>query len=75
MRRLGEVVRTAQGLAVLRCSDDEPPEVGTEAVDEQLNAVGRVVDVFGPVSQPYVAVSPDEGVTLASLLGKKLYAR
>ncbi|PSQ51019.1 H/ACA RNA-protein complex component Gar1, partial [Halobacteriales archaeon SW_6_65_15] len=27
------------------------------------------------VSQPYVAVSPDEGVTLASLLGKKVYAR
>jgi RNA-binding protein len=75
MRRLGEVVRTAQGLAVLRCSDDEPPEVGTEAVDEQLNAVGRVVDVFGPVSQPYVAVSPDEDVALASLLGKKVYAR
>jgi RNA-binding protein len=75
MRRLGEVVRTAQGLAVLRCSDDEPPEVGTEAVDEQLNAVGRVVDVFGPVSQPYVAVSPNEDVALASLLGKKVYAR
>jgi RNA-binding protein len=75
MQRLGEVVRTAQGLAVLRCPDDEPPDVGTQAVDEQLNAVGRVVDVFGPVSQPYVAVSPDEGVEVASLLGKKLYAR
>jgi RNA-binding protein len=75
MQRLGEVVRTAQGLAIVRCPDDEPPDVGTEAVDEQLNAVGRVVDVFGPVSRPYVAVSPDEGVALASLLGKKLYAR
>ena len=75
MYRLGEVVRTAQGLAVLRCPDGEPPDVGTEAVDEQLNAVGRVVDVFGPVSRPYVAVSPDEGVALASLLGTKLYAR
>ncbi|UPV76238.1 Gar1/Naf1 family protein [Halorussus limi] len=75
MQRLGDVVRTAQGLAVVRCPDDEPPDVGTEAVDEQLNAVGRVVDVFGPVSRPYVAVSPDEGVALATLLGQKLYAR
>lgn len=75
MRRLGEVVRTAQGLAVLRCPGDEPPDVGTEAVDEQLNLVGQVVDVFGPVSRPYVAVSPNEDVALASLLGKKLYAR
>jgi RNA-binding protein len=44
-------------------------------VDEQLNSVGRVVDVFGPVSRPYVAVTPDEGTALATLLGQKLYAR
>lgn len=75
MYKLGDVVRTAQGLAIVRCPDDEPPEVGTEAVDEQLNAIGRVVDVFGPVSRPYVAVSPDENVALAMLLGKKLYGR
>lgn len=74
MHRLGEVVRTAQGLAVVRTSDD-PPDVGTEAVDEQLNAVGRVVDVFGPTARPYVAISPDEGVAVAPLLGSKLYAR
>ncbi|MFC4449604.1 H/ACA ribonucleoprotein complex subunit GAR1 [Halorussus aquaticus] len=75
MEALGEVVRTAQGLAVVRCPDDEPPNVGTQAIDEQLNEVGRVVDVFGPVSRPYAAVSPDDGVALAPLLGKKLYAR
>ncbi|WP_134670850.1 H/ACA ribonucleoprotein complex subunit GAR1 [Halorussus marinus] len=75
MERLGEVVRTAQGLAIVRCGDERHPDVGTEAVDEQLTAVGRVVDVFGPVSRPYVAVSPDHGVALPTLLGEKLYAR
>jgi RNA-binding protein len=75
MQGLGEVVRTAQGLAIVRCLDDDHPGVGTQAVDEQLNVVGRVVDVFGPVSHPYVAVSPNEDVALAMLLGKKLYAR
>ncbi|WP_115863769.1 H/ACA ribonucleoprotein complex subunit GAR1 [Halorussus litoreus] len=75
MHRIGEVVRTAQGLAIVRCPDDDPPDVGTEAVDEQLNAVGRVVDVFGPTSRPYVAVSPDDDTSLAALLGAKLYAR
>lgn len=75
MHRLGEVVRTAQGLAVVRCPGDDPPDVGTEAVDEQLTAVGRVVDVFGPTARPYVAVAPDDGVALATLLGAKLYAR
>lgn len=75
MQRLGEVVRTAQGLAVVRCEDDDYPDIGTEAVDEQLNEVGRVVDVFGPVERPYVAVTPEEGTALAALLGQKLYAR
>lgn len=75
MRRLGEVVRTAQGLAVVRSTDDAHPEVGTGVVDESLAEVGQVVDVFGPVDRPYLAVAPDEGVAVASLLGQPVYAR
>ncbi|WP_433624770.1 H/ACA ribonucleoprotein complex subunit GAR1 [Halomicrococcus sp. NG-SE-24] len=75
MQKLGDVVRTAQGLAVVRTPGEEYPDLGTEVVDEQLDAVGRVVDVFGPVDRPYLAVSPSEDVALASLVGLKLYAR
>jgi len=75
MKRVGEVVRTAQGLAVVRSSDDGYPDLGTEAVDQNLDVVGRVVDVFGPVDRPYVAVSPVDRVVLAGLLGEKLYTR
>jgi RNA-binding protein len=75
MKRVGEVVRTAQGLAVLRSPDESYPDLGTELVDQNLEVVGRVVDVFGPVDRPYVAVSPTEDVTPTALLGKKLYAR
>ena len=75
MRRVGEVVRTAQGLAVARCPDDDHPDLGTEVVDQDLETVGRVVDVFGPVDRPYVAISPAESVALPNLLGEKLYAR
>ena len=75
MKRVGEVVRTAQGLAVVRCPDDDHPDVGTRVVDQDLDDVGQVVDVFGPVDRPYVAVSPVEGVVLPNLLGQKLYAR
>ena len=74
MRPVGEVVRTAQGLAVVRLPDDEVPALGTAVVDQQLADVGRIVDVFGPVEQPYAAVSPADGVVLAELLGEKLYA-
>lgn len=75
MKRVGEVVRTAQGLAIVRCPEDTQPEIGTVVVDENLSKVGRVVDVFGPVSRPYVAVTPDDRAALAPLLGGKLYAR
>lgn len=78
MRRAGDVVGAAQGLAVLRVGagdEDSFPDVGTEVVDESLSEVGRVVDVFGPVSRPFLAVSPNEGVDPAALIGAKLYAR
>jgi len=74
MRRLGTVRRAAQGLAVVRLEED-PPGIGADAVDESLGAVGRVVDVFGPVGAPYAAVSPAEGVSPADLLGETLYTR
>ena len=75
MRRIGEVVRTAQHLAVVRADDDKYPEFGTDLVDENLDDVGRVVDVFGPVERPYVAVSPTDDVVVPTLLGTTLYAR
>ncbi|GAA0251782.1 H/ACA ribonucleoprotein complex subunit GAR1 [Haladaptatus pallidirubidus] len=75
MHRLGEVVRTAQNLAIVQSPSEEYPDIGTMVVDESLQNVGRVVDVFGPVSRPYVAVSPDKGTRLAMLVGSKLYAR
>ncbi|MEF8786564.1 MAG: Gar1/Naf1 family protein [Haloarculaceae archaeon] len=75
MKRLGEVVRTAQGVVVVRSPDDSMPDIGTSVVDESLTDVGRVVDVFGPVDRPYVAVSPDDDVRIAALVGSKVYAR
>jgi RNA-binding protein len=76
VRRLGTVTRTAQGLAIVRCDEGaDTPDIGLMAVDESLSTVGRVVDVFGPVDRPYLAVSPDDRVQLPGLLGSKLYAR
>ncbi|NUB92106.1 H/ACA RNA-protein complex component Gar1 [Haloterrigena sp. SYSU A558-1] len=84
MRRIGSVVRTAQGLAVLRAEDTDDgsndgdrfrDEIGTSVLDDSLESVGRVVDVFGPVDRPYLAVTPDDDVHLPSLVGSTLYAR
>ncbi|MDZ7747146.1 MAG: Gar1/Naf1 family protein [Halobacteriales archaeon] len=74
MNRLGEVVSTAQGLLILRPPAATEIEIGTTTLDESLDTVGRVVDVFGPVEQPYVAVTPDDG-NPDVFLGVKLYTR
>ncbi len=78
MRRLGTVERTAGGVAVVRVpapdgDAPDPPGVGTEAVDERLDSVGRVVDVFGPVERPYLALAATGDP--AALLGSVVYAR
>lgn len=75
MYRVGEVVRTAQGLAIVRSPDADHADIGTMVLDDDLEDVGRVVDVFGPVEQPYLAVTPDDDVHLPGLVGSVLYAR
>lgn len=75
MQAAGTVVKTAQGLAIVRCPGEEHPDIGAATVDERLDDAGRVVDVFGPVARPYLAVTPAEGRRLTDLLGEKLYVR
>lgn len=75
MRRVGTVVRTAQGLAIVRSPDAGHPDIGASVVDEGLDPAGRVVDVMGPTDRPYVVVKPAGGAAPASLLDAKLYVR
>lgn len=75
MRRVGDVVRVAQGLAIVRAPGDEVPDIGVDVVDESLEAVGTVVDVFGPIDRPYLAVAPGDERHLPALVGSPLYTR
>ncbi|MFB6082335.1 MAG: H/ACA ribonucleoprotein complex subunit GAR1 [Halanaeroarchaeum sp.] len=75
MRRAGTVVRVAQGTLVLRTDDESHPDIGTPVIDDELAEVGTVVDVFGPVDRPYLAVAPADDVHLPARLGDTLYLR
>lgn len=75
MLRAGRVVRTAGGVAVVRSEEPEPPAIGTRTVDERLEDTGEIVDVFGPVHSPYLAVSPPADRRPGSLVGDILYIR
>jgi rRNA processing protein Gar1 len=37
---------------------EKAPKIGSEIVDENLNVVGKVFDIIGPVSGPYAVVKP-----------------
>jgi RNA-binding protein len=34
------------------------PHIGDKVINEKLKLVGKVFDIFGPTSAPYVAVKP-----------------
>lgn len=75
MRRAGRVVGYTQGVAIVRCHDENPPTIGTRVVDQRLERVGKVVDVFGPTDRPYLAISPQSSLGDVELLGEVLYIR
>jgi RNA-binding protein len=72
MRRAGEVVGVAQGMAIVRAPDETHPDIGTRLLEQDLSTVGRVVDVFGPVERPFLAVDTTDSP--AALLGARLYS-
>ena len=75
MKRAGTVVGAAGGVIVVRSPDDSYPRVGSELLDEHLERVGEVVDVFGPVERPYLAVAPREEGRRVRLVGSDLYVK
>ncbi|USG99914.1 Gar1/Naf1 family protein [Thermococcus argininiproducens] len=57
MRRLGKVSHYAkQGFLILRSTFI--PVLNDPVVDKNLQLIGVVKDVFGPVTAPYVAIKP-----------------
>jgi rRNA processing protein Gar1 len=55
----------------------ETLEPGYPVYDEGQRRVGNVLDVFGPVSNPYIAIKPAHSMTnedLDALVGKELYS-
>ena len=50
------------------------PKLGSEVLDDKLRVVGKVVDVLGPVSAPYIAVKPSRNYrNPQKLTGHELY--
>jgi RNA-binding protein len=57
LQRLGKVlhVTPSQNIVV---KIGKTPKIGSAVVDEKLRTVGKIFDVIGPVSSPYVVLKP-----------------
>jgi len=51
---------------------EKTPKIGSEVVDENLDIVGKVFDIIGPVSAPYAVVKPTVREP-AKLVNKPVY--
>ncbi len=55
LQRIGRVLHISSSKkAVLKA--EKLPRIDDKIVDERMEPVGRVFDIFGPVSSPYVSV-------------------
>jgi RNA-binding protein len=71
LQRLGRISNVSpSGNAIVKA--ENPPKIGSEVVDENLNVVGRVFDIIGPVSSPYAVIKPSIREP-AKLLNKPVY--
>jgi RNA-binding protein len=44
-------------------------------LDKKAQEVGNIIDVFGPVKEPYVAVRPKRDFNTSNLIGQMLYLK
>jgi RNA-binding protein len=58
LERIGSVLHVSSTKNMI-IKAENISHIGDRVVDENLKQVGTVVDVFGPVSAPYVAVRPN----------------
>ncbi|MHC1605256.1 MAG: H/ACA ribonucleoprotein complex subunit GAR1 [Candidatus Methanofastidiosia archaeon] len=54
--RLGEVVNASGKTVIVRGKKISPGFIGKTVIDKNMNEIGRVVDVFGPVENPFAKV-------------------
>jgi len=55
LKRLGKVLHTSSSGKVI-VQLENLPKIGFSVIDEDLEEIGRVVDIFGPIDSPYSAL-------------------
>lgn len=72
---LGKVLHVTKGaLMVVRSSKEVlTPKEGRRVTTRSKKPIGRVKQIFGPASRPYISVKPFKGVEAEKLKGEELF--
>jgi RNA-binding protein len=62
-----------RGSIIIRTEKTPPVGRHTIVMDKKAQEVGTIIDVFGPVKFPYVAIKPNRGYNPQKLVGQMLY--
>jgi RNA-binding protein len=59
LRRLGKIlhISSSQSL-IVKCDQTCFVRMGTKACDSKLREIGKIQDLFGPISAPYLSIRP-----------------
>jgi RNA-binding protein len=57
LQRLGLILHISPSRSII-AKVESIPRIGETVVDENLKPVGKIFDILGPVSSPYVAIRP-----------------
>ena len=59
LRRLGKIIHFSKSRSlIVKCDQTGFVKIGTSTCDSKLKEIGKVQDLFGPVSAPYIAIRP-----------------
>ncbi|MGD0424270.1 MAG: Gar1/Naf1 family protein [Candidatus Bathyarchaeia archaeon] len=59
MQRLGKILHLSKSRSlIVKCGTPCFVRMGSKACDSKLKEIGKVHDIFGPVSSPYLSVRP-----------------
>lgn len=74
MRRLGTVLHVSHRGSIIVRTEKVPP-VGSKSIvfDKKAQEIGIIIDVFGPVRNPYVAIRPNKGFDTKKIVGQVVY--
>jgi len=59
LRRLGKILHFSSSRSlIVKCDEPRFVKLGTKICDSKLKEIGKVQDLFGPVTAPYFAIRP-----------------